>query len=92
MSAMQNHDQAPKIYGWFSEKADMHATNSVYYKTKLGSIVKISSVTNTPDDSKTLWDDIEFLGELSQFVKSEPTSAYRRSRVASKMPYGNGGS
>lgn len=61
-----------KKYGWFSETAYMSHNHIITYTTMNGDKVNVSSVTNTPYDSKTSFKDIKFIGELDSFVSSVP--------------------
>ena len=59
-----------KIYGWFSEKAHQRADAKITYNTPSGEHVLITNITDSPTDSKTVWDDIMCVGEVTNFVSS----------------------
>ena len=52
-----------KMYAWFSEEASNTQEHIVTYKTKLGSNVIISCITDNPHDSGTAFNDIQLIGE-----------------------------
>lgn len=58
------------IHGWFSVKASYLHDYIVYYELYNGTIVEVSSVTQTSDDSKTAFDDIKYIGQLKRHVRT----------------------
>lgn len=71
------NENKKKIYGWFSEEASNVQENIVTYKTKFGSNVIISSITDNPHDSGTAFNDIQLIGEVDRWVSTVPNPKYR---------------
>lgn len=60
-----------KQYAWFSAKGFCNNNRIIIYRTKLGSNVMVSSITNNMEDSGLKFDDVIFLGEVESFVSSK---------------------
>lgn len=53
------------MYGWYSVK-QARVAGTVFYKTPTGNVVEVSMVT-VEDTQDTMWDDIAFVGEVTDF-------------------------
>ena len=74
---MAPHETKKKIYGWFSEEASNLHKYIVTYKTKLGSNVIVSFITDNPHDSGAAFNDIQLIGEVDRWVSTVPNPKYR---------------
>lgn len=55
-------------YAWYSTKMAIVAGTN-FWSTPTGETVEITTVTDSPTDSYTKWDDICYLGPVVEFVK-----------------------
>lgn len=74
---MAPHENKKKIYGWFSKEASNVHEHIVTYKTKFGSNVIISCITDNPHDSGTAFNDIQFIGEVDSWVSTIPNPKFK---------------
>ena len=65
--------ETPKKYGWFSAKAHAASNNIITYETPEHTKVIISNITNSPTDSKIMWDDVMCVGEVTKFISNKST-------------------
>ena len=73
----KNNVNNTKKYAWYSEEASFIHRLIVTYKTKLGSNVVVSSITDTPHESGILFKDVVFIGEVDSWVSSVPNPLSR---------------
>jgi hypothetical protein len=68
-----------KRYGWYSAKAaDQFARigpSVANYRNIKGHIVPVTTITDTPDNSNTTWDDIMYVGELGEYIGTSDSPA-----------------
>jgi hypothetical protein len=65
------HETVPKkLYGWYSEGAHSISAVEITYNTPDNIPVVVTSVTDSPNDSKTSWEDSICKGEVTNFIKS----------------------
>ena len=61
-----------KIYAWVSPSTINNQEMIVTYKTMSGENINVSVITDNPHDSGTSFKDIQFMGEVEQWVSSVP--------------------
>jgi hypothetical protein len=64
-----------KLYGFYSIKGASLCGHSVY-KRPDGTKVNVTVVSTSATDSNTFWDDIEFVGEVTECVVPNAKSTY----------------
>lgn len=71
-------DYSKKLYAWVSPTAIMYQKNIVIYKTHSGDDVIVSSITDNPHNSGTIFKDVTFIGEVKHWVSSTPNHERNR--------------
>lgn len=61
-------DQKKIKYAWYSKKA-ARQNGTVIYRRPDGSEVEVSSVSDDPTKHGLGWDDVEYIGEVTEFVR-----------------------